>query len=467
MRPMANQVRYQRPPFAKPRSPSRCRMTANTASSPTFSQKRARKVMPAAASRPRQRAGRRARSGGAQARDRVEREGELREQLREPHQVGDEHAHRQAVEPRRGRPAEVDVHLPPVELLLKEGQDRGHAAVHAPTLDGEAVVVRRHAVGNRLARGEERDEGARGRRLHDVDLARAAEVDVERPVRLAEREQHLHRVVAAPHLRRLGAVAAREGNGRGEEHPHHARPEGRPVGPVRCQVHEAGDQDELEDERPGARGVVLADLLRALEVAVDEQAADVDAEARQQADGVHLGEDRLRALGEQDDARVEDRVQAVDAVERRPPVGRDQPVEAVAVRDPLEQLAMPTVTIATACGSPNPVTERATLVALSRIASGLPGAMCSRPSAIRLSSTMAATMKMPKVTRAFSRMPRMLSPATAQMMARMTPWYSAGPSGRNAVPLITALTVEMQAVRMYDTMIDATAMKEATGPSTK
>src|SRR5438552_11929461 len=131
------------------------------------------------------------------------------------------------------------------------------------------------------------------------------------------------------------------------------------------------------------------------------------------------------------------------------------------------QLAMPTVTIATACGSPNPVTERATLVALSRIASGLPGAMCSRPSAIRLSSTMAATMKMPKVTRAFSRMPRMLSPATAQMMARMTPWYSAGPSGRNAVPLITALTVEMQAVRMYDTMIDATAMKEATGPSTK
>jgi len=34
----------------------------------------------------------------------------------------------------------------------------------------------------------------------------------------------------------------------------------------------------------------------ALEVAVDEQAADVDAKARQQADGVHLGEDRLRAL---------------------------------------------------------------------------------------------------------------------------------------------------------------------------
>ncbi len=112
------------------------------------------------------------------------------------------------------------------------------------------------------------------------------------------------------------------------------------------------------------------------------------------------------------------------------------------------QLAMPTVTTATACGSPNPVTERATLVALPRITSGLPGAMCSKPSAIRLSSTNAATMKIPKVTRAFSRMPRMLSPATAQMIARMSPCWVAGPRGRNAVPLITALTVEMQAVRM-------------------
>jgi len=38
--PTANQVRYHLPPFAKPRSPSRWRRTANSASSPTFSQKR-------------------------------------------------------------------------------------------------------------------------------------------------------------------------------------------------------------------------------------------------------------------------------------------------------------------------------------------------------------------------------------------------------------------------------------------
>ncbi len=48
---------------------------------------------------------------------------------------------------------------------------------------------------------------------------------------------------------------------------------------------------------------------------------------------------------------------------------------------------------------------------------------------------MAATMKMTKVTRAFSRMPRMLSPATAQMAAKMITYWAAGPMGRKAVPL--------------------------------
>ena len=105
---------------------------------------------------------------------------------------------------------------------------------------------------------------------------------------------------------------------------------------MRGEVHEAGEQHELEEQRPRARRVVRADLLRPLEVPVDEQATDVDAEAREQADGVHLREDGLRPRGEQDDARVERAVQDVDAVERRPAVGGDEPVEAVAVRDALE-----------------------------------------------------------------------------------------------------------------------------------
>ena len=55
---------------------------------------------------------------------------------------------------------------------------------------------------------------------------------------------------------------------------------------------------------------------------------------------------------------------------------------------------------------------------------------------------------MKNVTRAFSRMPRMFNPATPQMIARMSAYSMPADSGRNAVPLITALTVEMHAVRM-------------------
>ncbi len=57
-------------------------------------------------------------------------------------------------------------------------------------------------------------------------------------------------------------------------------------------------------------------------------------------------------------------------------------------------------------------------------------------------------MKMPNVTRAFSRMPRMLSPATAQMIASISAYSPRALIGRKAVPLMTALTVEMHAVRM-------------------
>jgi len=112
------------------------------------------------------------------------------------------------------------------------------------------------------------------------------------------------------------------------------------------------------------------------------------------------------------------------------------------------QLATPTVTTATACGRPAPVTEPTTPCALPRMIRALPDSRCRKPSAIRFTSTKAATMKMPNVTRAFSRMPRMLRPAIAQMTPRMSPYWVTGPTVRNAVPLITALTVEMHAVRM-------------------
>jgi hypothetical protein len=57
-------------------------------------------------------------------------------------------------------------------------------------------------------------------------------------------------------------------------------------------------------------------------------------------------------------------------------------------------------------------------------------------------------MKMPKVTRAFSRMPMMFSHATPQMIAITRMRSNPGPMSTNTVPLITALTVEMHAVRM-------------------
>ena len=112
------------------------------------------------------------------------------------------------------------------------------------------------------------------------------------------------------------------------------------------------------------------------------------------------------------------------------------------------QLAIPTVTSATPCGRPPCATDCVTLRTLSSMTPGLSGEMWRSPSAIRFMSTRLATRKIPKVTRAFSRMPRMLRPAIPQMTPRMSPYSAMCPSGRKAVPLITALTVEMHAVRM-------------------
>jgi len=112
------------------------------------------------------------------------------------------------------------------------------------------------------------------------------------------------------------------------------------------------------------------------------------------------------------------------------------------------QLAIPMVTIAIACENPCWPISAMTPVALPTIVPVLPGARWMKPSAIRFRKTTAVAMKMPKVTRAFSRMPRMFSPATAQIAPRMSAYCTADPIGRNAVPLYTALTVEMQAVRM-------------------
>src|SRR5205823_14507673 len=88
----------------------------------------------------------------------VDGEPERREETREPHEIRDEHAGRHAVEPGRGRPAEVHRHVAALELLLEERQQHRDAPVDAAAPDGEAVVVRPDLRRDRVARREERDE---------------------------------------------------------------------------------------------------------------------------------------------------------------------------------------------------------------------------------------------------------------------------------------------------------------------
>ena len=67
---------------------------------------------------------------------------------------------------------------------------------------------------------------------------------------------------------------------------------------------------------------------------------------------------------------------------------------------------------------------------------------------MRLSMMKAAATKIRKVNRAFSRIPMMFKPATAQMMAIMEINVVSGERVKKEVVLATALTAEMQAVRM-------------------
>ncbi len=67
---------------------------------------------------------------------------------------------------------------------------------------------------------------------------------------------------------------------------------------------------------------------------------------------------------------------------------------------------------------------------------------------MRLSMMKAAAIKIRKVNRAFSRIPRMFKPATAQMMASTEINVVERGEGKKEVALDTALTAEMQAVRM-------------------
>ncbi len=53
-----------------------------------------------------------------------------------------------------------------------------------------------------------------------------------------------------------------------------------------------------------------------------------------------------------------------------------------------------------------------------------------------------------KVNRAFSRMPRIFKPATAQMMTSTATIIAGSETGKKEVALDTALTAEMQAVRI-------------------
>jgi len=70
------------------------------------------------------------------------------------------------------------------------------------------------------------------------------------------------------------------------------------------------------------------------------------------------------------------------------------------------------------------------------------------PEIIRVTKIREAKIKIVKVTLAFSLMPRMLSPATTQMVIRtraMIMWWG---RWKKEVALSTALTAEIQAVRM-------------------
>src|SRR4030095_2542989 len=111
---------------------------------------------------------------------RLDREMELREELRKAHEVGDEDADGHAVYPRGRRPAEVDRDVPALELLLEERQQRGDAPIDAAGLHRKAIVTLRHLRRDRRSRREEHDEGGAGFVIADLDLSGAAEVDVER-----------------------------------------------------------------------------------------------------------------------------------------------------------------------------------------------------------------------------------------------------------------------------------------------
>ena len=67
---------------------------------------------------------------------------------------------------------------------------------------------------------------------------------------------------------------------------------------------------------------------------------------------------------------------------------------------------------------------------------------------MRLSMTKAAAIKIRKVNRAFSRIPKIFKPATAQMMPSTATIKAGLESGKKEVALDTALTAEMQAVRI-------------------
>ena len=85
---------------------------------------------------------------------------------------------------------------------------------------------------------------------------------------------------------------------------------------------------------------------------------------------------------------------------------------------------------------------------LMHLAQG-PGVHVKSPETMRLKIIKAAAIKIMKVNRAFSRIPRIFKPATAQIMARTGhhhQWVRI--SGKKEVALDTALTAEMQAVRM-------------------
>src|SRR5208337_3929753 len=101
-------------------------------------------------------------------------------------------------------------------------------------------------------------------------------------------------------------------------HKHKSRyacPEGRTVRFVYRQKNEAAYQNDPENKRTDAARVIWDYFLGAGKIAVDQKRAHVDTKTRYKAYRVHVGQNLLRAAGNDDNRRKEERIEQVNPIE--------------------------------------------------------------------------------------------------------------------------------------------------------